>query len=120
MFLFVLLYSFFFFFFQAEDGIRDTSVTGVQTCALPILESFAFLVGEIVALVVRDKVDDRAVRQRSGFVEHEPALFHTGSQPIHTNTVRFRSEERRVGKECRCGWRQYDRKEERRETTKGV
>src|SRR5437879_8349646 len=28
--------AFFFFFFQAEDGIRDTSVTGVQTCALPI------------------------------------------------------------------------------------
>src|SRR5437763_6152853 len=27
-----------FFFFQAEDGIRDTSVTGVQTCALPIFE----------------------------------------------------------------------------------
>src|ERR1017187_10858303 len=27
---------FLFFFFQAEDGIRDTSVTGVQTCALPI------------------------------------------------------------------------------------
>src|SRR5437879_13889016 len=32
-----MLSSFFFFFFQAEDGIRDTSVTGVQTCALPIL-----------------------------------------------------------------------------------
>src|SRR6266446_8176651 len=30
-------YSFFFFFFQAEDGIRDYKVTGVQTCALPIL-----------------------------------------------------------------------------------
>src|SRR5690349_22658419 len=29
---------FFFFFFQAEDGIRDLYVTGVQTCALPILE----------------------------------------------------------------------------------
>src|SRR5882762_7151521 len=27
------------FFFQAEDGIRDSSVTGVQTCALPILEA---------------------------------------------------------------------------------
>src|SRR5437764_14681830 len=27
-----------FFFFQAEDGIRDTSVTGVQTCALPIYD----------------------------------------------------------------------------------
>src|SRR5215475_14404232 len=30
---------FFFFFFQAEDGIRDFHVTGVQTCALPICES---------------------------------------------------------------------------------
>src|SRR5256886_2947276 len=29
----------FFFFFQAEDGIRDLTVTGVQTCALPISES---------------------------------------------------------------------------------
>src|SRR5437016_11449186 len=38
IFLFCLLYLlfFFFFFFQAEDGIRDWSVTGVQTCALPI------------------------------------------------------------------------------------
>src|SRR6266511_5203100 len=30
------IYKFFFFFFQAEDGIRDFHVTGVQTCALPI------------------------------------------------------------------------------------
>src|SRR6266705_5327671 len=29
-------FLFFFFFFQAEDGIRDRTVTGVQTCALPI------------------------------------------------------------------------------------
>src|SRR3712207_4424451 len=36
-FLFDLLYVYFFFFFQAEDGIRDIGVTGVQTCALPIL-----------------------------------------------------------------------------------
>src|SRR5438046_6487306 len=32
----LLFFFFFFFFFQAEDGIRDWSVTGVQTCALPI------------------------------------------------------------------------------------
>src|SRR2546426_8031823 len=32
----------FFFFFQAEDGIRDYKVTGVQTCALPILAYFAW------------------------------------------------------------------------------
>src|SRR2546430_11445136 len=31
-----MLFLFFFFFFQAEDGIRDLTVTGVQTCALPI------------------------------------------------------------------------------------
>src|SRR5712672_2745272 len=31
-----MYFSFFFFFFQAEDGIRDKLVTGVQTCALPI------------------------------------------------------------------------------------
>ena len=30
------------FFFQAEDGIRDIGVTGVQTCALPILIDFYF------------------------------------------------------------------------------
>src|SRR5437867_9077860 len=35
-FLVVILFFFFFFFFQAEDGIRDRTVTGVQTCALPI------------------------------------------------------------------------------------
>src|SRR2546421_8806730 len=34
--LIVVSYEFFFFFFQAEDGIRDLIVTGVQTCALPI------------------------------------------------------------------------------------
>src|SRR5256884_8840958 len=33
---------YFFFFFQAEDGIRDVAVTGVQTCALPIYLRFAF------------------------------------------------------------------------------
>src|SRR3989337_677 len=34
---FVVSVLFFFFFFQAEDGIRDATVTGVQTCALPII-----------------------------------------------------------------------------------
>src|SRR5579862_1026163 len=35
-FFFITAMSFLFFFFQAEDGIRDGTVTGVQTCALPI------------------------------------------------------------------------------------
>src|SRR5437016_12175797 len=37
------VFFFFFFFFQAEDGIRDWSVTGVQTCALPIFTVVAKL-----------------------------------------------------------------------------
>src|SRR2546429_1692299 len=36
---------FFFFFFQAEDGIRDVAVTGVQTCALPIFRGFLWWAG---------------------------------------------------------------------------
>src|SRR3712207_4631729 len=43
-----------FFFFQAEDGIRDIGVTGVQTCALPISvdtrEEIEELIAQIVAL----------------------------------------------------------------------
>src|SRR2546429_9295746 len=35
------MYAFLFFFFQAEDGIRDVAVTGVQTCALPISSAVA-------------------------------------------------------------------------------
>src|SRR5207245_7649946 len=38
-----VLCFFFFFFFQAEDGIRDATVTGVQTCALPISSSVSKL-----------------------------------------------------------------------------
>src|SRR5947209_2881244 len=41
-FLSCILFSVFFFFFQAEDGIRDIGVTGVQTCALPILIALAW------------------------------------------------------------------------------
>src|SRR5699024_943507 len=36
-----------FFFFQAEDGIRDRNVTGVQTCALPIFSIFSYISNEI-------------------------------------------------------------------------
>src|SRR5256886_12604692 len=58
-----MIYSWcFFFFFQAEDGMRDLTVTGVQTCALPI---FLFAV-DLLA------VDERAVPAAQ--VAHDPAL----------------------------------------------
>src|SRR3712207_4414564 len=37
------IYYLFFFFFQAEDGIRDIGVTGVQTCALPIYLAYSMI-----------------------------------------------------------------------------
>src|SRR5688500_20216784 len=77
-----------FFFFQAEDGIRDYKVTGVQTCALPI-----YLDGT--------GADARARPERSADQAREDGdLRH---RPAHLQVGRVRSEERRVGKECRCG-----------------
>src|SRR5438445_11729949 len=79
-----------FFFFQAEDGIRDIGVTGVQTCALPISENLATLVaagGVGVRLVPGDAVLRGEVLR---------GLDHPGdlAEPPFR-----RSEERRVGKE---------------------
>src|SRR6266576_1320317 len=69
------------FFFQAEDGIRDLYVTGVQTCARPISPS-------------------------NSCVENGRS-----SRPWNVDTTgsgaRVRSEERRVGKECRSRWSPY-------------
>src|SRR5437879_12855647 len=52
------------FFFQAEDGIRDTSVTGVQTCALPISGSESISGGKKLGVGVSDK---------HGTAAHEPS-----------------------------------------------
>src|SRR3989449_8301581 len=78
------------FFFQAEDGIRDVAVTGVQTCALPIF---------------RHNSEPRGRRSRSiprmRMVEPAQILFFPRA------TFQKRSEERRVGKECRSRWSPY-------------
>src|SRR3712207_7752880 len=99
---------FLFFFFQAEDGIRDIGVTGVQTCALPI---FA---GTPTAVFVGALRDDYAgLTHRYG----EPAVTaHTmtglnrgaiANRVSYHFGLRGRSEERRVGKECRSRWSPY-------------
>src|SRR5687768_17711422 len=101
--LFILL-VFFFFFFQAEDGIRDVAVTGVQTCALPIYHQRS-----------RRTVSRKAVEATPDFahvrrahrtvVRNRPAL---GEAVRRTSVDRHaRSEERRVGKECRSRWSPY-------------
>src|SRR5687767_16020405 len=86
------------FFFQAEDGIRDKLVTGVQTCALPISLATAG------AAIVRD-LSVSYMRPRSIFIavpDNVPSLVVRATAP------RVRSEERRVGKECRSRWSPYD------------
>src|SRR3712207_7720892 len=87
-----------FFFFQAEDGIRDIGVTGVQTCALPICSS------GLTEVAMRRSVGAKpaGVCPRSRTVSMAPS--HS------PGTVRWyiiRSEERRVGKECRSRWSPY-------------
>src|SRR5688572_9129766 len=75
----------FFFFFQAEDGIRDLTVTGVQTCALPIS-----------TCPPAGRRRSRAARRRS-----KRRSFSWRAVSSSTPQSRPRSEERRVGKECR-------------------
>src|SRR2546430_8386318 len=95
----------FFFFFQAEDGIRDLTVTGVQTCALPISIGGGPEVGP-------GRSTDRADQLRGGGTA--AGGTRTGTQArLHQGVVhsspgrRSRSEERRVGKECRSRWSPY-------------
>src|SRR2546430_9162332 len=61
------------FFFQAEDGIRDLTVTGVQTCALPI-----FSVKNLVKTYVVGEVEVRALRGVNLDVERGEFLAVTG------------------------------------------
>src|SRR2546425_8640128 len=81
-----------FFFFQAEDGIRDKLVTGVQTCALPISLS-AWAIWSALRVIGR-------VARIHG---REPPAGRLGHEEIGV----VRSEERRVGKECRSRWSPY-------------
>src|SRR5688500_19675768 len=86
---------FFYFFFQAEDGIRDYKVTGVQTCALPIWAR--------VGVLLQDGGFD--IRARPLETLRQYAAFHDA--PLDAmdllERVGLRSEERRVGRECRAG-----------------
>src|SRR5688572_32111631 len=82
-----------FFFFQAEDGIRDLTVTGVQTCALPI---FAHSRNQPNAAA-----KSRAMKAPPNTPRRAPC--HPGKSTRLAESTN-RSEERRVGKEWRSRW----------------
>src|SRR5207248_8646991 len=96
------------FFFQAEDGIRVRTVTGVQTCALPIsmrpyvryVDSSRFI--DMLANSVQPALEplDPGVRSDPGV--YPPAEVRARLVPERARPPEFRSEERRVGKERRA------------------
>src|SRR5688572_32888489 len=91
-----------FFFFQAEDGIRDLTVTGVQTCALPICPRRRGHVSRTQSKTLKHG-KDRAGDRRTG--KHGRWRDRLRRQrPNARRRSRRRSEERRVGKECRSRW----------------
>src|SRR2546423_8890374 len=96
------------FFFQAEDGIRDKLVTGVQTCALPISAATRTAAAQAAAKGLSEAArrwqaaTTEATRARgSGHSRTQARAAPRASSPT------ARSEERRVGKECRSRWSPY-------------
>src|SRR5690606_39326347 len=96
-----------FFFFQAEDGIRDFHVTGVQTCALPISA------GTVVAMRLRAGEGAEQVVEHTAAPDLEADAL-VGGRDLPAGVLGDalvelvgRSEERRVGKECRCRGARY-------------
>src|SRR3712207_8416752 len=89
-------------FFQAEDGIRDIGVTGVQTCALPIWE------GAPRGRRAGGTIETRGARSRDTIATRRrhtgPAHPGEGERPMTPDQIALRSEERRVGKEGRSRW----------------
>src|SRR2546426_8901537 len=93
-----------FFVFQAEDGIRAYKVTGVQTCALPISTAVAPAPGaDTVRAAPTDTVTAIAPRDTAAAPDTTQAVVEA-PPPAPTEA---RSEERRVGKECRSRWSPY-------------
>src|SRR3712207_8402077 len=94
------------FFFQAEDGIRDIGVTGVQTCALPI-----FIQQQVDRCKSKDEIKAQLVAQFGDRVLAEPKGDSAWLVPaigIAGGAAAIaRSEERRVGKACRSRWSPY-------------
>src|SRR5690606_41146004 len=90
------------FFFQAEDGIRDFHVTGVQTCALPILR----LLSNVIAFFQSNNVftTEKHPHLNAKVDEDKPwERLERVLVTLYGTTLeqQNRSEERRVGKECR-------------------
>src|SRR2546430_4049021 len=97
-----MCFYFVFFFFQAEDGIRDLTVTGVQTCALPI----SFGKGSVQSIFKLKNGEGMRLTTARYYTPSGVTIHEKGVSP-QVEVVMTRSEERRVGKECRSRWSPY-------------
>src|SRR2546430_12818685 len=95
------------FFFQAEDGIRDLTVTGVQTCALPISSSRGCAAPGCPTNASAWSPQDAMYRSPKGHRSTSVGVAPWPSCASRTGRRARRSEERRVGKECRSRWSPY-------------
>src|SRR5256886_9085479 len=95
----------FFFFFQAEDGIRDLTVTGVQTCALPICSRGGRRNGGQESGEGRER--EKGNLSPSGEGREKILRKVQNKAGGDTGKCTDRSEERRGGKECRSRWSPY-------------
>src|SRR5256885_5918351 len=96
-----------FFFFQAEDGIRDYKVTGVQTCALPISgEALAQGAEQLYPEIPGNLCFDYEYGDEAGTDAAFARAAHVTRIALDSQRM-VRSEERRVGKECRSRWSPY-------------
>src|SRR5205823_11909990 len=96
------------FFFQAEDGIRDKLVTGVQTCALPICararHRFRNSATRDSGTPIADGMESWSAQPPLPSRRALPRVAREGARPGGASPLELedRSEERRVGKECRA------------------
>src|SRR5690606_40925328 len=105
-----------FFFFQAEDGIRDFHVTGVQTCALPISPLPWLRAGwRGLSLYFFSRSRMASKKHYVVWVGRTPGIYdnwHEAERQVKGHPgAKYRSEERRVGKECRSRRSSADQKE---------
>src|SRR5256886_11506586 len=96
------------FFFQAEDGIRDLTVTGVQTCALPICRTAlrCAAAGAVTGLP-SGLVAIGTLGADLAYLIFQQFRLILGVATVYGHEPSHRSEERRVGKECRSRWSPY-------------
>src|SRR5688572_32323046 len=86
----MVLFFLFYFFFQAEDGIRDLTVTGVQTCALPI--SLPFVIDAFLMRAADDAIGhEMTLSTPCSAINSRTSSMTSGRSEEHTSELQSQS-----------------------------